>query len=383
MITAAAAVAVMLASGCGGQQNNGNVPEQNGSRTGYSLTFFKNVTELGGADDNILVSPYSAGAALSMLAEGAEDQTREELVTALGGSTFAGDRLVADSLVDVRSANSVWIKSGFDVKKNYVSQLEKSYGAMAAEKDFSDPGTVEAINGWCAGNTEGRIKEIVDQISPDMVMFLINALYFKAPWENAFDENLTADRVFHGSKGDMEVPMMYAKGRFRYASWQESQLVELPYAGGRYSMLVALPSADMDVNRAVELLSEDAFNLALDNLAKTEMTLIMPKFKFETDFVLNEVMQKMGVRKAFTSSAQFGGISDAGIAVDEVRQKCFIEVNEQGSEAAAVTSIGVRLTSARPGRPVVMTVDRPFLFAIVDRTDDNILFMGKVMNLQK
>ncbi|MBO8444387.1 MAG: serpin family protein, partial [Bacteroidetes bacterium] len=118
-------------------------------------------------------------------------------------------------------------------------------------------------------------------------------------------------------------------------------------------------------------------------LAKTEMTLIMPKFKFETDFVLNEVLQKMGVRKAFTSSAQLGGISDAGIAVDEVRQKCFIEVNEQGSEAAAVTSIGVRLTSARPGRPVVMTVDRPFLFAIVDRADDNILFMGRVMNLQK
>lgn len=373
----------MLASGCGGQQNKGNIPEQNGSRTGFSLTFFRNVSALSGADDNILVSPYSAGAALSMLAEGAEDRTREELVTALGGSTFAGDRLEADSLADVRSANSVWIRSGFDVKKSYVSQLEKSYGAMVAERDFSNPATADAINGWCSDNTEGRITEIVDRIAPDMMMFLINALYFKAPWETAFNESLTSDRVFHGSKGDKEVPMMYAKDKFRYASWQGSQLVELPYAGGRYSMLLALPSADMDIDGAVELLSEDAFNLALDNLAKTEMTLVMPKFKFETDMVLDGVLKEMGVEKAFSASAQLGGISDARIAVDEVRQKCFIEVNEQGSEAAAVTSIGVRLTSARPGRPVVMTVDRPFLFAIVDRTGGNILFMGRVMNLQK
>ena len=175
-IFAVAAVAAMLCACGGGQQKSGDMPEQDGSRTGYALAFFRNAAALSGADENMMVSPYSAGVALSMLADGAEDETRAELLRALGGSVFSGDILHADSLTDVRSANSAWIRSGFDVKDSYVALLRESYGAMVAEKDFSSGSTVGEINRWCSDNTEGRITEIIDRISPDMVMFLVNAL---------------------------------------------------------------------------------------------------------------------------------------------------------------------------------------------------------------
>lgn len=381
-IFAVAAVAAMLCACGGGQQKSGDMPEQDGSRTGYALAFFRNTAALSGADENMMVSPYSAGVALSMLADGAEDQTRAELLRALGGSVFSGDILHADSLVDVRSANSAWIRSGFDVKDSYEELLRESYGAMVAEKDFSSGSTVGEINRWCSDNTEGRITEIIDRISPDMVMFLVNALYFKAPWEHEFRKESTSDKVFHGSAGDAEVPMMYIRNDFRYASYGNNQIVELPYEGGRYSMLVALPAEDVAMQDALPMLTEEMYDKATGQMTRKKVALTLPKFRFETDLVLNDVLRRMGVERVFSGSAQLGGISDASIAVDQVRQKCFIEVNEQGSEAAAVTGIGVRLTSARPAdMPVVMTVDRPFYFAIVDNEADNILFIGRVMNL--
>ena len=381
-IAGAAASALMLAAGCGQNVTSGT-PEQNGSRTGYSLAFFRNVSAHEGEDSNVLVSPYSAGVALSMLADGAEGQTRDEIVAALGGCTFAGDTLAADSLVDVRSANSAWLRSGFGLKKEYVQRLEKTYGAMIAEKDFSSLDAADAINAWCADNTEGRITEIVDRISPDMMMFLVNALYFKATWEKAFSPERTSDRTFYGSAGERKVPMMSIREDFRYAEWQGSQLIELPYAGGRYSMLIALPAEGLDMETAVSCLSEKAYEAALASMQKRKVALTLPKFRFDTDMTLNTVLYGMGIKKAFSSSARFGLMSETPVTVDQVRQKCFIEVNEEGSEAAAVTSIGLRLTSARPVEMAVdMTVDRPFLFALVDRDGGDILFLGRVMNIE-
>lgn len=381
ILIACLSAAAFAVSGCGQAAQQAS-SEPIGSRTGFALSLFRNTVSSQDKDANVLVSPFSAGTALSMLAEGAEGQTRDELVAAMGGQVFPGDLVVHDSTVDVRSANSAWLRSGFHVKDTYSSLLESTYGAMIAEKDFSSPQTVADINAWCSENTEGRITEIVDQISPDMVMFLVNALYFKAPWQNEFNPAATADRTFHGSSGDSQVPMMTMTGQLGYAEAAGSQLAELPYKGGRYSMLVMLPEAGLSIGKVVAGLSEQNFVMASDKLEKRRVHLTLPKFKFDTDFVLNSILMEMGVKKVFGASAELGGISDAPVCVDQVRQKCFIEVNEEGSEAAAVTSIGVRLTSVPVYEPAVeMTVDRPFLFAIVDRTSDNILFIGKVMNI--
>lgn len=378
-LTFAAAAAVLLtASRCAAPQES--LPAD-GTETGYSISFFRTALSLSGKDDNVLLSPYSAGVALSMLADGAQGQTREEIMSALSGVTFSGGLVKSDS-VDVRSANSLWIKSGFDVHESYLSRMDSVYRAYAANLDFSDPASADVINAWCSENTEGRIDSIVDNIGPDMVMYLINALYFKAPWQNSFDAEATKDDVFHGSAKDSRIPFMSVKEKFRYAEYGGTQIVELPYAGGRYSMLVMLPAEGLSPDDVLGHLDSRTFRAASDSMSVRLVALEFPKFRMETSTVLNSTLASMGIRRAFTPAAELGGIADGDIDVAEVLQKCFLEVSEEGSEAAAVTSIGIRLTSVRPGPLAVpVVVDRPFAFMIMDRTDGHILFAGRVMNL--
>lgn len=377
---AVAAAAAVLVAGCGPRKSP--APVQQGSRIDYSASFFRSVISSAGPGENVFVSPYSAGVALSMLAEGAEGQTAEELRTALAGVSFNAEELAGDSIVDIRSANAVWISDGFKVKTPYLETLSGTYDALVRNLDFSDPASVDVINDWCFENTEGKITGIIDQLSPDMMMFLMNALYFKAPWEKAFDSKATTDADFHGFSKENKVPFMFKKDKFKYAQYDGNQLISLPYAGGRYSMLVLLPAEDVSPDAILPYLNQKAFTSAVSAMSETEVIFRLPKFKIETVTILNQALESMGAKRVFTDKAELGGISSSDITVDEVKQKCYVEVNEEGSEAAAVTSIGIRLTSANVGpMPVQMTVDRPFMFAIADLENENILFMGRVMNL--
>ena len=375
---AAAAAAMLAMASCGAEYEK---PAE-GSQTGFALSFFKNVDKTSKPGENIVVSPYSAGVALSMVAEGAEGQTRVEFDNALNGCLFKAEDLGSNDTVVVKSANSVWVTDDFSLRNRYVSLLEKDFDAFITTLNFSDPATVKAINNWCAENTNGKISEIIDRINPGTVMMLINALYFNAPWEEAFLERNTREGVFHGYAGDVQVPMMAKTERLNYAEYQGCQMVELPYQGGRYSMYVVLPSAGMGVDQMIPYINETLYDQAMGMMTPVKVKLTMPKFKLETSLVLNKSLQEMGIRTAFTSAADFKGIAEMGsLTLDQVKQKCYIEVTEKGTEAAAVTSVGVRLTSARPETMVTMNVDRPYLFFISDRTDGNILFAGKVMTL--
>ncbi len=374
-----ASAVVLSAASCGQHKNT---PLKEGSVVDYSLSFFKNAAALQDKDENVFVSPYSAGVALAMLSEGAEGQTKAELDAALNGLDFTSFAPAADTAVDVRTANSAWIRNGFQVKPAYLKLLSEKYDSEVSNLDFSKPEAADAINSWCSEKTEGRIPSIVDAIGQDMVMFLINALYFKAPWEKEFNVKLTSDDIFHGSKREGKVSFMHAKDVFRYAEYQGAQLVELPYSGGKYSMLVMLPSQEMSVDDVLPYLNEETCLKARESMSEKRISLKMPKFKMETTTVLNSTFAALGVKKVFSGSADLSGISSSNIAVDEIKQKCFVEVNEAGSEAAAVTSIGVRLTSATPPAAVPsVVVDRPFLFAITDNVTGNFLFTGRVMNL--
>lgn len=375
---AAAAAAMLAVASCGAEYEK---PAE-GSQTGFALSFFKNVDKTSKPGENIVVSPYSAGVALSMVAEGAEGQTRVEFDNALNGCLFKAEDLGSNDTVVVKSANSVWVTDDFSIRNRYVSLLEKDFDAFITTLNFSDPATVKAINNWCAENTNGKISEIIDRINPGTVMMLINALYFNAPWEEAFLERNTREGVFHGYAGDVQVPMMAKTERLNYAEYQGCQMVELPYQGGRYSMYVVLPAAGTGVDQMIPYINETLYDQAMGMMAPVKVKLTMPKFKLETSLVLNKSLQEMGVRTAFTSAADFKGIAEMGsLTLDQVKQKCYIEVSEKGTEAAAVTSVGVRLTSARPETMVTMNVDRPYLFFISDRTNGNILFAGKVMTL--
>jgi serpin B len=375
---AAAAAAMLAMASCGAEYEK---PAE-GSQTGFALSFFKNVDKTSKPGENIVVSPYSAGVALSMVAEGAEGQTRVEFDNALNGCLFKAEDLGSNDTVVVKSANSVWVTDDFSIRNRYVSLLEKDFDAFITTLNFSDPATVKAINNWCAENTNGKIPEIIDRINPGTVMMLINALYFNAPWEDAFLERNTREGVFHGYAGDVQVPMMAKTERLNYAEYQGCQMVELPYQGGRYSMYVVLPAAGMGVDQMIPYINETLYDQAMGMMTPVKVKLTMPKFKLETSLVLNKSLQEMGIRTAFTSAADFKGIAEMGsLTLDQVKQKCYIEVSEKGTEAAAVTSVGVRLTSARPETMVTMNVDRPYLFFISDRTNGNILFAGKVMTL--
>lgn len=372
-----------IAAACGidscGQHE---LPAAEGSKTGFALSFFKEVNKMSNPSDNVVTSPYSAGAALSMLEEGAQGQTKAELDNALNGCLFSNQKLQGGDSVTVKSANSLWLDSDFSVRNHYVSLLQKDYDALVETLRFSDPATVRAINNWCAENTEGKIGEIIDRLTPGDVMVLLNALYFNAPWQDRFDPAMTSKADFLAVSGLRKVDMLYRRGHYNYAEYQGCQMIELPYMGSTYSMSVVLPPQGMNIDALVPYLNENIYDQAMNMLAPVEVKFRMPKLKMETEMLLNDVLMGMGVKTAFTGAADFKGISEMGpLVLSQVKQKCYIDVSESGTEAAAVTSIQVRLTSVRPENDVkTMTVDRPYLFFIADRESDNILFAGKIVN---
>ena len=365
---------------CGG----GYVKPVEASQTGVSLSFFNHVNAVSGADENVVTSPYSAAVCLSMLAEGAGGETRAEFDSALGGIMFKAEDLGSNDTVVVKSANSIWIDDNFSIRNSYADLLQKDFEAFITTQRFSDPATVKAINNWCLEHTEGKIGDMIDRLSPGMVMVLVNALYFNAPWADAFDPELTSEDVFYGKSKSGKVSMMHRTGQYNYAQVSGAQIIQLPYEGGRYSMFVALPPAGSDLDKLIPHITEGAFNSALEMMSPKRVKLSLPKFKVETFMLLNKALQNMGIRTAFTPAADFHGIAEMGpLVLDQVKQKCYVEVAEKGTEAAAVTVAQIRLTSVRvnPEDMAVMIVDRPFVFMIADGYTGNILFAGKIVNL--
>ncbi len=376
LILTATFVMMMTAVMSCGEENQ---PPVEGSKVGFALSFFRNANTVSPSGENVIVSPYSAAVALSMLEAGAEGQTKAEFDYALNG-TFWNNEILGNEDIIVESANSAWISDKFNIRNKYVERLENDFGADISNCDYADPSTVKLINNWCSEHTAGKITQIVDKLTPDMVMVLINALYFKAPWESAFNPQLTHDDVFHGASGDKTVPMMYSKRKLGYAEYEGFQIAELPYKGKKYSMYLVLPPEGMDLNLAMPYLTEGLYNRAMDMLSSREVALTMPKFTLSTSMILNETLKNMGVREAFTNHADFKGMTTSGpVCLDIVKQKCYIDVNEEGTEAAAVTSAQIRMTAML--EETIMNVDRPFFFMIADRENENILFIGKVVNL--
>lgn len=355
------------------------------NRIHFGLNLFsKAVADKNLASGNVVVSPYSAGMALSMLADGANGVTKDELKSALSDAVYSGDFLKSTKNTTISSANSIWIKDGFSVKENYIANLENSYKAQINVRGFSDNGTVKEINKWCSNKTAGRIPQIIDEISPDQVMFLLNALYFKSSWASAFDKKNTFDAEFHGENGDDKVPFMHQTEIFTYGEVDGNQYVVLPYKSDEYRMVICLPSENAEISTLLGALDADTFRNAVFSRRTSKVALSLPKFRVNTALTLNGILRALGVQRAFTGTADFSGITGSSVAVDEVRQKCFVEVSEEGTEAAAVTSIGVRFTSVMPeDRPVVMNVNRPFVFAIVDSETADILFAGKIGTIEK
>ncbi len=356
-------------------------PLVDNQKTDFSLQLLATGLRQGDPKENLVLSPYSAGVALSLLKDGADGQTRQALTETLCYSTYAGTEIYSDSLNIVSTANSIWVRKGITFKDSYLDYVRGgSYGAQVETRDFASRATVGEINAWCADQTHGRIPSIVDELTPELAAILLNALYFKAPWAEEFDKDQTRKETFHGAKGDKQVDFMHKTSRnYAYADPDGWQIASLPYKNHRYAMLVALPPVGADLTGSLDV---EVFNYLLDALHGCQLALSLPKFKIETSLVMNNLLSAMGAAPIFEDSADFTRMSATPMAVSRVLQKCFIEVGEEGTEAAAVTGAFMRLTSvARPEPPVVMNVDRPFLFAIYDVQTRLILFEGRIANI--
>ncbi|MFA4948666.1 MAG: serpin family protein [Candidatus Krumholzibacteriia bacterium] len=347
---------------------------------------------------NIFISSASVGFALAMTMNGAADGTRDAMANVLRLSGIGIEAVsTADSTlinrmndtiraVKLSVANSLWARRDVTFKKDFLQRNKRYYGADIRVLDFSNPGAPATINNWVAEKTNDKIAKIVDAIDPSTILFLINAIYFKGTWSKEFDKTLTREAPFRLMDGSTSPrPMMRQSGKYDYLDGEGFQAVRLPYGDGRIGMYVFLPADSSSLERFHEGLTGEELNAWIGNLAPRSGTVGLPRFRLEYEAVLNQSLSALGMTVAFDAErANFTKMFDAAGAnayIHEVRHKTFVEVNEEGTEAAAVTSVEMRVTSVMEEEPPFeMIVDRPFFLAIVDRETGLILFMGAIVN---
>jgi serine protease inhibitor len=343
-------------------------------------------------EENIFVSPLSVSMALGMVYNGAAGGTEAAMRGVLGLGDLTNEEIneAYQSLIELlggldRSvtfglANSIWYRLGLSFEEDFINTNRKYFDAEVSGLDFSDPSAAPTINGWVDRKTNGRIEEIVDSpIDADAIMFLINAIYFKGAWTYQFDPEKTYDGVFKLPDGS-ESPsrMMSMEDTLHYQSHAEFQAVDLPYGNGDFRMVIVLPASGTEVDALIGKLSPEVWDAWLEGFQVRKIILAMPKFTMEYEIKLNDVLSALGMEVAFLpSEANFTRLYNGpGRAfISEVKHKTFVKVDEEGTEAAAVTSVGVSRTSLPP----MMVVDRPFLFAIRESHSGTILFVGKIV----
>ncbi len=345
---------------------------------------------------NVTISPSSVAIALSMTYNGASGETKQAMAQALelqgltlqeinqGNAALEAALENADPKVKLAIANSLWGRQGFQFRPEFLQQNRQFYGAEIATLDFGSPTAVRTINNWVSQRTEGKIPSIVDQLEPNDVLYLINAIYFKGNWTTQFDPGNTALRPFFKLNETQEQhPFMSQTGNYRYAETDQFQAISLPYGDRRLSMVILLPKADSSLAELQRNLTPENWQRWMQQMRSREGSIQLPKFKQEFSIGLNDTLKSLGMGVAFDRNrAEFGGISNAQIYINKVQHKTFIEVNEEGTEAAAATSVGIGVTSAPIDGPFQMVCDRPFFYAIRDNQTGSLLFMGTMVDPQ-
>ena len=342
---------------------------------------------------NLFISPLSASMALGMTLNGAAGGTFDEMRSTLGFATLSleqinqGYRDLIDLLrgldpeVELGLGNSIWYRQGLEVRADFIERTQDFFDAEVRALNFSDPASVGIINGWVSEQTREKIPEIIrGPIDPATVMFLINAIYFNGNWTYRFEHSKTVDVPFQGAGGPQgTVPLMEATGSFPYAETEAYQAVDLPYGGQAFAMTVLLPKEGKTVMDLVASLDSWAWAGLVESFQESEGTVRLPRFRMEWEKVLNETLQAMGMVQAFQPGvADFRGISspdggNPGLFVSLVKQKAYVDVNEDGTEAAAVTVVVIDRFS---GGSFDFRADHPFLFFIRERLSGTILFAG-------
>lgn len=352
-------------------------------------------------NENAFISPASVHIALAMTYNGARNETEAAMSRTLEISGMTRDEVNSsmrdllsvlanpDSGVDLSIANSIWAKEGNPFNESFLTRTRDYYSAKVERVDFTDPATVDFINGWVSERTHEKIPTIVEPpLDPDLIMILINAVYFYGAWTVTFDDSLTSNEPFTLTDGTTRtVPMMRQSGSYRYLRGSGFQGVRLPYGrDGRLAMYVLLPDDGTSVNSLLERLDAPTWSEWTKAFQAAEGEVRLPRFKMEQDLELNDALKAMGMEIAFNPGrADFGDMHPINalenVYISKVKHKTFVEVNEKGTEAAAVTSVEVVITTIEiPHERFEFRADHPFVFAIVDDESGLVLFLGVMEN---
>lgn len=345
-------------------------------------------------ETNVFVSPLSVSIALGMAWNGANGTTKTEMETAMKMSGMSVADINGyyqimqstlpgiDPATRLSIANSVWYKKGFSVKPDFLKVNSDYFNAYIKELDFSQAWAVDTINNWCSKETNKLIPTIIHQIPSNAVMYLMNAVYFKGIWSKQFDKTKTTELPFTNETGNkVNVNMMCMKDTFAYAQTDIAQYLEMPYGNKAYSMTVILPADNKTTTDVLNTLTAANWSVSLINLIKQPVTVYLPRFKVTNSFNLNQELQDMGMKLAFTDFADFSNIAAESLKISYVIHNTYCTVDEEGTEAAAVTSIGI-VTSAIL-QPIIFNANKPFLFVIREKSTGVILFIGKMGNVEK
>jgi len=354
----------------------------------FAFSIFKEIVKEE-TKENYMISPVSASLALGMVQNGAKNETLNAFnqVFNYGDASLNEINTVNQSIINHLTentlgstfsvANSLWVDNKFKVKEDFIKRNKLFYNAEVQNIDFKNPNSVNIINNWVSDKTQEKIPTIIEEIPSNMVMYAINALYFKSDWKYTFDPEDTTLKPFYISSGrTKEVEMMNMTQDLLYLKNDTFSSILLPYKNDKYNMVILLPNVDKSIKEIVSIMDEKHWSEWLNQYTKERVSLSLPKFSFSYKKMFNKALQNLGLRIAFTDQADFSDISNTATQISFVLQKTYIEVNEQGTEAAAVTAVGVRTTSI--GLDYKLVMNRPFLFLITEKTTQAISFIGKV-----
>ncbi|MBN1926156.1 MAG: serpin family protein [Prolixibacteraceae bacterium] len=339
---------------------------------------------------NVTISPLSVSLALGMTYNGAKEETKLAMQEAMHLSGLTANEinqgykylmdalLAADPEVTLDIAQSIWYRDDMNVLPDFIEVNQTYYDAKVSELDFSSPDALEIINGWIADKTHDKISDMIEEIEPTHVMFLVNAIYFNGTWKTSFDETLTRKQPFTKEDGTtIDVDMMCASDSVNYQVDELFSSIELPYGDGNFNIVVMLPAHSKTCDDVINEITPEKWEQWMGNYTMTYLsTLQLPKFKTEFEMKLNDILSAMGMEIAFDPRANFKGITtDTDIWIDYVQHNTFIDVNEKGTEAAAATVVAMEWRSAVN----MFVANKPFVWAITEKETGAILFIGKMM----
>lgn len=356
----------------------------------FAFRFLENINKSTSGD--YVISPLSMQFLLGLILDGAKGETADEICKVLGYGSGDVDGVnefcqsllkqlpELDKKTKLALANAVVANKSFPLLDSYKSMVKEYYNAEVSNMDFSkNKETTKMINKWCSDNTNGLIPEIIKNVDPTMLAYLMNATYFKSQWKEKFPKGSTAKAPFTSVDGSqVSVEMMRNEKHFNYQDNDVIRVVNLPYGNGAYSMMVILPAEGKTLEDVTEYLNAESWADFKRSMVRCHVDLWLPKFETKFEIKLNDILSEMGMPSAFDSKkADFTAMSKAALCLSFVKQNAVIKVDEEGTEAAAVSFAGMATTSAGPGQHIVFHADKPFLYLITESSSGVVLFAGK------